>query len=183
MRFSGLLYQAGPLTVIPYRLCVHPEAGPLFWYDEQAADALGPGFRRGDAALSQHVPRGASLSAEACDLAFELMSQAFTRYFADQVPRVVTCTSWLLDEQLAEYLPASSNIIGFQRRFEVVPGGRDDAEEILTHVFGPDRPGDLSQLPEDTTLQRAVLQHLRAGRNWRVRTGWIALPPSGEPSV
>jgi hypothetical protein len=32
------------------------EAGPLFWYDDETAERLGPGFSRGDPALGIHVP-------------------------------------------------------------------------------------------------------------------------------
>ena len=40
----------------------------------------------------------------------------------DQRRRLATCWSWLLDDQLADWLPPESNIVRFQRRFELVPG-------------------------------------------------------------
>src|SRR5262249_22677272 len=86
--------------------------------------------------------------------------------------RVATCTSWLLDDQLAEYLPADSNILAFQRRFEPVPGAQDDDASMLRAVFGADHAQALDALPQETTLQRAVVRHLRSGRHWRMRTGW-----------
>jgi hypothetical protein len=175
MRFFGLLYQAGCLTVIPYRLCTHPEAGPLFWYDDEAAGQLGPGFRRGDPALSLHVPPAAALAREACDDSFNRMRNAFQNVYPDESPRVATCTSWMLDEQLAQYLPPDSNILGFQRRFNLVPGARDDDEAMLRFVFGPECPTELEALPQRTTLERAVVSHLRLGGHWRMRTGWVDL--------
>jgi hypothetical protein len=30
-------------------------------------------------------------------------------------------------------------------------------------------------LPQRTTLERAIVGHLRAGEHWRNRTGWLAL--------
>jgi hypothetical protein len=175
LRYIGWLYEVGRLTVIPYRLRAHPEAGPLFWYDDTAAVALGPGFRKGDPALSLHIPPAEPLTPEACDESLRRMSTAFAKVYADAQPRIATCTSWLLDEQLTEYLPADSNIIAFQKRFELVPGARDDDDAFLLFVFGPDRPKDLDALPQRTTLERAAVRHLRQGRHWRMRTGWLRL--------
>ena len=175
MRFSGLLYQIGRLEVIPYRLCTDPSAGPLFWYDEETAARLGAGFRKGDAALSVHVPATDPLSPAACDRSFALMRTAFAGVFPGETPRVATCTSWLLDDQLAEYLPADSNILAFQRRFDLVPGARDEDEALLRFVFGVPHAKELDELPQRTTLERAVVSHLRQGRHWRIRTGWLDL--------
>jgi hypothetical protein len=93
----------------------------------------------------------------------------------DGPPRIATCTSWILDEQLAEYLPTDSNILSFQRRFTIVPGARDNDEAVLHFVFGSERPKELNALPQRTTLERAVVEHLRRGRHWRMRTGWLQL--------
>ena len=86
-----------------------------------------------------------------------------------------TCGSWLMDEQLAEYLPSDSNILRFQRRFTIDSGwsvqGDDD---VVRFVFGQ-LPDTLDELPQRTTLQRAVVQHLRDGRHWYIRQGWLAL--------
>jgi hypothetical protein len=173
MRFFGRLYQVGRLTTIPYRLCTQREAGPLFWYDADAMERLGPGFRKGDPALSLHIPATDPLTPAACDESLARMRTAFTRVYPGEPLRVATCTSWILDEQLAEYLLADSNIIAFQRRFELVPGARDEDETMLRFVFGADRPKELAALPQRTTLERAVVEHLRLGRHWRLRTGWV----------
>lgn len=175
MGFCGFLYQVGRLTVTPYRLCVHPEAGPLFWYDDETAARLGPGFRRGDPAIGLHVPPDEPLRPDACDDSLRRIRRAFDGIYPDAPPRIGTCTSWLLDDQLADHLPEHSNIVSFQRRFELVPGAREDDEFTLRHVFGENRPGELDALAQRTTLERAVVSHLRAGGHWRLRTGWLEL--------
>jgi hypothetical protein len=176
LRFFGWLYQVGRLEVTPYRIRTHPpEAGPLFWYDDETASRLGPGFRKGDPALGLHVPATDALTPEACDESLRRIQTAFAGVYPGDPPRIATCTSWLLDDQLAEYLPADSNILTFQRRFELVPGARDNDEAILHFVFGADRPKQLEALPQDTTLERAVVRHLQTGRHWRTRTGWLTL--------
>jgi GNAT-like C-terminal domain/N-acyltransferase N-terminal domain len=176
LRFLGRLYEVGRLEVIPYRIRTHPkEAGPLFWYDEVASDQLGSGFRKGDPALSLHVPATDSLTPEACDASLRRMRMAFNGVYPGEPPRIATCTSWLLDDQLAEYLPADSNIMGFQRRFELVPGASDADEAILHFVFGAKRAQDLAELPQRTKLERCVVRHLQRGHHWRMRTGWLQI--------
>jgi hypothetical protein len=170
LRYTGWLYEVGRLQVTLLQLRLHPkEAGPLFWYDDEAADRLGLPFRIGDPAISIHVPANEPLDPAACDASIARMRTGFPGR------RVAVCTSWLLDDQLAEYLPANSNIVAFQHRFDLVPGARDDDEFMLRSVFGADRPKKLDALPRETTLQRAVIDHLLAGRHWRLRTGWFAL--------
>jgi hypothetical protein len=182
MRFFGLLYQVGRLEVIPYRLCTHPEAGPLFWYDDETITRRGRGFRRGDPALSIHVPPGDPLNPQACHASFARLQTAFNAVQPDEPPLVATCTSWLLDDQLSEYLPADSNILRFARRFELVPGSLDSDEAVLHNVFGAGHEKELDALPQRTTLERAVVEHIRSGRHWRLRTGWLSLAPQPQAS-
>jgi hypothetical protein len=176
LRFSAWLYQIGRLEVTPYWLLTHPEvAGPLFWYDEETAAQFGPGYKKGATALSLHIPALDPLTTEACSESLGRMQTAFNKIEPGGPPRIATCTSWMLDEQLAEYLPSDSNILAFQRRFTLVPGARDNDDWILRVVFGDERPKDLDALPQRTTLERAVVDHLRQGRHWQMRTGWLQL--------
>jgi hypothetical protein len=96
----------------------------------------------------------------------------------------VTCTSWLLDPVLADYLPEDSNVVRFQRRFELMPrveddsedGGEEAREDLLRFVFGT-LTTPLDELPTRTVPQRAVVAHLKAGGRWHNRTGRVALRP------
>ena len=47
---------------------------------------------------------------------------------------------------------------------------------IVQFVFARDLADvpDLTELPQETTLQRAIVTHLTAGRDWHPRTGWFA---------
>jgi hypothetical protein len=173
LSFRGALYALGRLQFNPYRLRTGM-AGPLFWYEADAVEARGPGFQPGDPALGVHVPAGTPLSPAACDASFEMARTFFRRHLPAHAGRVVTCTSWLLDVQLAGYLPPTSNIVRFQRRFELVPGVREDDEEVFRFVF--DRvPRSLDDLSPRTQLERALVRHVRDGGHWHLRTGWLEL--------
>lgn len=147
---------------------------PLPWYDEAAAAVLGPGFRRGDVQFGLHIPDGTGFDPVALDASLKQVRQVLGDVWPTDHRRLATCMSWLLDDRLGEYLNESSNILAFQRRFTMVPGGYDDDADTLEFVFR--QPGvALDDLPQRTTLERAIVAHLRAGFHWRARTGWLDL--------
>jgi hypothetical protein len=79
------------------------------------------------------------------------------------------------DDQLATYLGPESNIMRFQRRFRLLPGSVGDSDDdILRFVFRRPAPA-LHELPQRTSLERAVVGHLRAGHHWKIPTGWLDL--------
>lgn len=128
----------------------------------------------GGLGLSVHIPdfRG-PLTPAACDRSIETAHDFFATHFPDEAPAVGLCHSWLLDPQLAELLPAGSNIVAFQRRFTpTYPPQTPADDEPLDFIFdNPSLP--LDRLPRDTTLRRVVLDHLSAGGHWYEANGWF----------
>lgn len=167
LAFRGALYPLGRLT---------------FERIEPAMDGADfPPLPPGTCAIGTHIPDGSPLDPQACDESFARASQFLTRHFRDR-PAAFICHSWLLDPQVAEYLSAESNLVRFQRRFTLAPNEFDPSDSaILGFVFerrndGPDVPENvLAELPQDTTLQRAYVAHLRSDRRWYARTGWAPL--------
>lgn len=134
----------------------------------------GLSYQDGEPALSVHIPAMyGPMSPSACDDSFARAREFFPRYFPEERAGVAVCHSWLLDPQLAEYLPESANILAFQRRFHVVPFTEQRDEDIQRFVYG--RVAPLDDQPRRTTLERAVADHLRAGRHWYGGTGWLPL--------
>ncbi|WP_020577019.1 acyltransferase domain-containing protein [Actinopolymorpha alba] len=164
LHFRGLIYDMGRLQF--NRGKIH--------YDEQMIEATGAPFRPGDTALGVHIPESGPMTQEACEESFRRAKDFYDRYFPEENYRYALCTSWLLDPQLADYLPEDSNIIRFQRRFQVVPGGHDGDKDVFQFVFRMINPS-IDQLPRRSTLERAVVSHLEAGKHWKVRSGWVAL--------
>ena len=125
-----------------------------------------------------HIPEAGPLDPAACDESFD-RAVAFFRERGDATTNAFACHSWLLDDQLAEYLPAGSNILKFARRFTLTDTETTDApkdgvtegdDAVAKFVFR--RPlAELSAITPATTLERAVLAHLAAGRHWRERAG------------
>jgi len=98
----------------------------------------------------------------------------FGEHFPEEPVGIAHCRSWLLDPQLAEYLP-ESNIVAFARRFHLVPAAELGDQAIVRWIFEASDPTDLASLRPVTTLERSVVRHLRAGRHWRIELGWLTL--------
>lgn len=167
LAFRGALYPLGRLT---------------FERIEPTADGADfPPLPPGTCAIGTHIPGNSRLEPRACDASFARARDFLAHHFSER-PAAFICHSWLLDPQLAEYLPAESNLVRFQRRFTLKPNQCEPSHnEILQFVFarrnqGPDVPEDvMAELPQDTSLQRAYVTHLRSGRRWYARTGWTPL--------
>lgn len=170
--FGGGLYRLGRLQFERSRFSAEWPMDS----DERVGDV--PAFRPspGVAALSVHVPEsGGPLQPTACAHSFAWARSFFAHYFPEETYRFAFGRSWLFDPQLADYLPASSNIVSFQRLFRLAPGRADGDENIVKFVFRRADLSSLDDLPQRTTLERAVVSHLRAGGHWQERSGWLAL--------
>ncbi|MEU1761837.1 acyltransferase domain-containing protein [Micromonospora sp. NPDC005223] len=137
--------------------------------------------QRGDAeAIDLHIPDSGPLTPEAVDASLSRARGFFPRHFPDERHTAFACGSWLLDPQLREYLPEDSNIVRFQQRFTLEPyqeqPGLDGDVEVLRFVFRT-LNAPLDRLPRRTALQRAVIDHLRAGRHWQWRRGRFPMSP------
>ncbi|WP_157988032.1 acyltransferase domain-containing protein [Jiangella endophytica] len=134
----------------------------------------GTGPEPGEPVLSLHIPEG-RLTPAACDESIAEATTFVRREYGHERYRFAVCVSWVLDPQLRAYLAAHSNILAFQRRFDLAPGtGADSTGTVVEFVFN--RPAsDLDALPQQTSLQRALVTHARAGRPWHFRTGWFPL--------
>ena len=156
LHFRGAIYKLGRLQFERFRT-----SGAV------------PGTSAGDAGLGLHIPETGPMTPEGCDASIAWAHEFFPVHFPDEEPVIGTCSSWLLDPQLAEYLPDDSNIVQFQRRFTLRPDkSSDDNAGICRFVFHDPAP-DLDAVPQETTLQRAIVSHIRAGRSWRVCAGWF----------
>jgi len=133
--------------------------------------------------LGVHVPEtGGLLLPKAYDESLHRVRPFFDRHFPEHGARVAMGTSWMLDPQLDEYLTEESNIIQLKRFWKLIdsepdPGdaSTDGDSSILEFVFRYNGQ-PLDELPQRSSLEKAVVAHLKAGRHWHVRTGYVELP-------
>ena len=111
--------------------------------------------------IGLHIPSFSDFSKEAVDRSFEEAKLFFEKYFPEVSECEWICRSWLLDNQLQNMLSSNSNIVQFQKRFEILDEGEMDIE-CINWIFQC-QITDYEKLPEKTSLQRNVKKHLLEG--------------------
>lgn len=164
LHFRGMIYQFGRLQF---------ERAHLGEKAAESARAMGIDAHADSHVLSIHIPDFLGpMTPQACDDSIRQARSFFETYFPDEQVLAGVCHSWLLDPQLKEYLRPESNIIQFQDRFTIVPGSVDSTTSIQRFVFGKLRD-NLDDYPQRSSLERAVVTHLRNGGTWDGRYGWF----------
>ena len=119
-------------------------------------------LQQDDPILEIHIPEDGSMDFDACGESLRRLIQFFPEHFPDRPFKGICCTSWLLDPAYQNLLSDRSNIVRFQRECFLFPlnsrGGRAGLERIFYEYAH-----DLSTAPRDTSMRRAVLDHLDAG--------------------
>lgn len=164
LHFRGMIYQFGRLQF---------ERAILSDYDAERAQSFGIDVRSGDRVLSIHIPDFCGpMTDESCTKSIAEAHPFFEAHFPEEKISGAVCSSWLLDPQLKEYLRPDSNILLFQDRFQVLPGGYNVNNSIVEFVYGR-KLGNPDDLPQHSSLECAVVAHLKAGRTWEGRLGWF----------
>lgn len=123
-------------------------------------------IQAGTKALNVHIPEGEPLKMEACRESFGRAGKFFGQEY-----QVYVCDSWLLSPHLEEVLPNTSNIIRFQKLFEVTDVGYQypQAEQ---RIFG-EILEDKRQYPENTTLQKRAKEYVLSGKDLGIGVGFF----------
>ena len=104
-----------------------------------------------------HIPAEGAFDDETVGAAFERAKKIFKECFPDTPCKAFFCESWLMSEQLKDFLKPDSKILGFQKWFVKTPlrsGGADVFDFAFKgHTIDREHP---ETWPEETTLQRGV---------------------------
>ena len=119
-----------------------------------------------DPVVSLHIPGDNSpFTPEVVDATIAEARAVLAKHFPDVTYKAFVCCSWLLDPQLVDLLGERSNISSFCRRF--APLTRKSAgRDVFSFIFHcPDTANvDISALPENTRLERALKAHYLDGK-------------------
>ena len=108
----------------------------------------------GDAVLGVHIPAWGVFNREVCAESYARAREIFTRLYPEEGYKAFHCHSWMLAPELAEMLRPTSNLLAFQGQYLPYPA-HTEGKDVFVFVFGK-RPDDLRDLPEDTSLRRAL---------------------------
>ena len=139
-------------------------------YEPETKDALtlpdGRSFP-GGRCLDVHIPSRGHLTKENIEDSFRRAE----KFFRDRIPGdtlAFFCHSWLLYPRHEEFLPEGSNILAFQRDFDITRGGESKVFDDAWRVYYADAGKKPEDLPTDTPLRAAYTAWLRQGN----RAGW-----------
>ncbi len=129
--------------------------------------------------ISVHIPSDADFRKEQVEASF-LKAKEFLRKFYKEYENVeFFCESWLLSPYLEQLLPKESNILNFQKRFEITKVYEEPKDflewlfQCSNNVVYGEENVIYEQLPEDTSLQRKAKQWLLQGRKIGVAYGVV----------
>ena len=126
----------------------------------------------GDDVLSVHIPKNGKMTPEAVDDAFARAETFFARYYPEKNFRAYVCSSWLLDTDLRQLLPAEANIIRFQSRFRTVLAGAN-GYSLYWHVFGVEHFAPPVELVPQNSFQAALREFVLSGNSLYNGYGYI----------
>lgn len=110
----------------------------------------------GDRLVSIHIPASGPLKKEECIASFRRMREYLAKYRPDIEYKAVRCSSWLLDPQLKDILPPTSNILAFQTLGHVKASGTYKTETI-GRVFGEKAVIEgINAVPHKTDMQKRL---------------------------
>ena len=135
-------------------------------------------LRPGDMMLDAHIPGHKPLTVELCAASYARARALFTKHYPEFDFKGFHCRSWTMSPELAEVLKPGANLLLFQKsylRYPVPTKG----EDVLNFVFFL-RFTSLADLPEDTSLQRALKAKYLAGERLYEYGGVI---PFGDEPV
>lgn len=119
-----------------------------------------------DAVIGVDIPSSISsgrLTEEACEDAYCKAREIFSRCYPEYEFKGFSCNSWMMDPQLRQFLPADSGIIRFQSKYLIYPRPAVGTT-VFSYVFNRPYVERFEDLPEDTTLQRALKYHYLSGK-------------------
>ena len=135
-----------------------------------------PTIAPGDDMVEVHIPgrsSGGALIWDDCLASYAQALEFFPRQYPEKNFTSFTCWSWLLDPSLPTILPAESNIVKFQSPFHLLPVVGSDGQ-CRDLAFG-DPSVDLAGFTPKTSLQRAIVDFVRAGNRMRSAAGFITI--------
>ncbi|MHC4874265.1 MAG: acyltransferase domain-containing protein [Planctomycetota bacterium] len=120
----------------------------------------------GDKTLGLHIPASGRMSHEDCGKSIAQAIEFFPKHFPEFDFKAITSASWLFDAQFEDYLKPDSNIVMFLKEFYLVPCINASDKQTMERVFGG--PVDIETAPQESSVQRAIIEHMKKGSHMRM---------------
>lgn len=129
-------------------------------------------LKYGDKILNVHIPAHEPFNAELCRDAYAKAREIFEKYYPEYDYKAFCCFSWMLEKRLSDIIKKKSNIIEFASDYVAIPL-LNQGTEVYTFLYHLENPVPVAELPENSSMQRAVKEYLKAGNVFYQKGGII----------
>ena len=117
------------------------------------------GVSVGDIVISVHIPRFTGLREEEAEASYAAAREFFKKYYGME-KCIFICQSWLLHPWMQECHGEDSNIIKFQKKYDVFKA-ETNYDVARAWIFPNCEGKSLDELPTDTSLRRKAVEYMK----------------------
>ena len=133
-------------------------------------------LKAGDPILSVHIPASGPLLEEDVKASLKAAYEFFGPNYGDKL--MLRCNSWMLYPKTAELFAPGSNMRKFYDLFDIIYSEEDKNNHDLWRIFYvPKVEEDYSNLPQETSLQKAIYKYIKDGNYMGNGYGIITYKP------
>ncbi len=136
-------------------------------------EKCGVQLNKGDPVYNFHIPSSGKPFDRAARIKSYRRAYDFFGFRRTGEKQIFTCHSWLLYKELEKILPESSKIVDFMHDFYIVSLSEQEDFKDAWRIFGKHHKLPLAQLPTDTSLRKAIVEHLTKGGKMGIGFGII----------
>ncbi len=129
-------------------------------------------LRKGDKVLNVHIPAHEPFTYELCRESYAKAREIFEKFYPEYEYKAFCCFSWMLEMRLCDIIKKKSNIIDFASDYIAFPL-LNDGKEVYTFLYHLEKPIPIDELPENSSMQSAVKEYLKAGNVFYQKGGII----------
>lgn len=129
-------------------------------------------LRAGDDIISVHIPSHAPLDAETSEKSYVMAKQIFSSCYGEHKFKAFACFSWMLEKRLKEIMGRDTNVTRFADQYIAYPLLSQGAA-VYSFLYHLSDKVDAADLPENSSMQRAVKKYILNGNVFYEKGGII----------
>lgn len=138
-------------------------------------------LRQGSMVLNVHIPSKLPLTPEICEKSYNDAIKILRKAYPEYDFKAICCASWMMEKRICEILGKKTNLSRFSDPYIGFPL-QSQGRGIYSFVYNLHQPIPTEELAEDTSLRRAIKQHLLKGGFVYEKGGIIPIDTSDEVS-
>ncbi len=124
----------------------------------------------GDNIINVHIPSHDPFTPEICEESYKRAIEILKTCYPEYEYKAMTCISWLMEKRLRQIMGRDTNITRFADKYIVYP--RDSfGTGVYSCLYQLPAAVDPKELPENSSMQRAVKEYLCAGNYFYEKGG------------